>query len=407
MFIVNIALFSIIFVFGIIVLFLMLQVINAVFYSEEKAEGNGARKPVAVLIPAHNEENIIGQTIEVILPQLVEGDRIIVVADNCSDITAEVAREAGAEVIIRTDANLRGKGYALDFGVNHLRGNPPEIIIIIDADCIIGEDTLERIARKVADKNRPVQALYLMHNPPNAFLKQKVAEFAFLVKNHIRPLGMKRMGLPCQLMGTGMGFPWEILSTADIANGNIVEDMKLGIDLMTEGHAPLFCPQAKVISFFPADESVVKGQRKRWEHGHLDTIMNYAPALFISGLRKFDFKLIFFAVDLAILPLALLSTLLVVLLIIAACAVMAGGHIYTLYSTLVIMFIFGVTIAIAWYQFGRKILSFSELLSIPSYILGKVPLYLGFPTNKQKDWVKTDRDDSAASGKEKPVNKNE
>jgi hypothetical protein len=59
-------------------------------------------------------------------------------------------------------------------------------------------------------------------------LKSKVSEFAWCVKNLVRPLGYSNLGCPCQLMGTGMAFKWSTLSKADLANGNIVEDMKLG-----------------------------------------------------------------------------------------------------------------------------------------------------------------------------------
>src|SRR4051812_9727823 len=95
-----------------------------------------ARRPsVAVIIPAHDEALGIAATLRAIVPQLAAGDRVIVVADNCTDDTATVAAAAGAEVLERNDREHRGKGYALDFGVRHLAVNPPEVVIIIDADC--------------------------------------------------------------------------------------------------------------------------------------------------------------------------------------------------------------------------------------------------------------------------------
>ncbi|NJM74800.1 MAG: glycosyltransferase [Acaryochloridaceae cyanobacterium RU_4_10] len=75
------------------------------------------RQRLAVLIPAHNEETEIAETIQSILPQMKEGDRLIAIADNCSDRTAAVARDAGATVLERTDRVLRGEGLCAGFWI--------------------------------------------------------------------------------------------------------------------------------------------------------------------------------------------------------------------------------------------------------------------------------------------------
>ena len=97
--------------------------------------GNESRSRLAVLVPAHDEGAVLLQTIADIQMQLRPGDRLLVVADNCADDTAGIARAAGAEVVERHDPDKRGKGYALDFGIRHLALDPPEVVIIIDADC--------------------------------------------------------------------------------------------------------------------------------------------------------------------------------------------------------------------------------------------------------------------------------
>ena len=92
-----------------------------------------------MLIPAHNEASGIAATLRAITPQL-RSDACLVVADNCSDDAPRPSPvELGAEVIVREDtAQLRGKGYALEYGVRHLAADAPEVVIIIDADCVIG-----------------------------------------------------------------------------------------------------------------------------------------------------------------------------------------------------------------------------------------------------------------------------
>ena len=158
-------------------------------------------------------------TLDDVKKQLQRGDRLLVVADNCTDDTTAVARAAGVEVTERHDLARIGKGYALEWGIRQLRTDPPETVIIIDADCRLLNDTLNRLASLSAATKQPVQSLYLMSAPDASSIDYKVAMFAFRVKNWVRPLGLRALHLPCQLMGTGMAFPWAVISTADLATG--------------------------------------------------------------------------------------------------------------------------------------------------------------------------------------------
>ena len=108
---------------------------------------HGDRRPIAVLVPAHNEGSGLPSTLANIQSQSLVGDRLLVVADNCSDDTAAVARARGAEVVERNDPTKLGKGFALDCGVRHLSSNPPEIIIIVDADCRLADDANSLVTR--------------------------------------------------------------------------------------------------------------------------------------------------------------------------------------------------------------------------------------------------------------------
>ena len=102
------------------------------------------RRRIAVLVPAHNESKGMLGTLDDIKAQLRSGDRLLVVADNCTDDTAAVAKVAGAEVTERHDLARIGKGYALDWGLQHLSVDPPEIVIVIDADCRLATNTLDQ-----------------------------------------------------------------------------------------------------------------------------------------------------------------------------------------------------------------------------------------------------------------------
>ena len=122
---------------------------------------------VAVLVPAHNQSTNLLPTITDIKAQLRTGDRLLVVADNCSDDTAAVAAVA-AEVVIRNDTLQKGKGFALDFGLRHLAMDPPDVVDFVDADCRVADGAIDRFAAACQITDRPVQALNLMIAPTNA-----------------------------------------------------------------------------------------------------------------------------------------------------------------------------------------------------------------------------------------------
>ncbi|MBR9804978.1 glycosyltransferase, partial [bacterium] len=168
------------------------------------------RLPVAILMPAHNESAVLSATLAKLRPQLLSTDRLLVVADNCSDNTAQLAIDAGAEVLERFDDDQRGKGFALAAGMAHLADDPREVVIIVDADCDVAEGGVAQLSAATAAVNKPVQALYLMHPPRGGELSGLIATFAFIVRNHVRPRGGAALGIPVHLMGTGMAFPWSV-----------------------------------------------------------------------------------------------------------------------------------------------------------------------------------------------------
>ena len=373
---------------------LLMQVAVAVFTRPvpPQASSDGARPSVAILMPAHNEAAGITTAIASVLPQLRPGDRLLVVADNCSDDTAGVARAARAEVAERHDPLRRGKGYALDFGVRALESRPPEIVVVMDADCIIEEGSLERLVRRCGSSGRPVQALYLMRSPAEAGLKSRISEFAWVVKNHVRPTAFLRLGLPCQLMGTGMAFPWSIIGKAPLASGHLVEDMQLGIDLAVAGVPPLFCADACVTSVFPSSDVGAVAQRTRWEHGHLSMIASGAPRLLAGAVTRRRLDLAAMALDLCVPPLASLALSTSAICALAALLYLLTGKIAPLLVALAAAVAMGLAIGLAWRSFGRGILSLADLLAAPGYALAKLPIYARVLTRRQQEWIRARRD---------------
>ena len=351
---------------------------------------------IAVLVPAHNEATGIAATIRNIASQLSADStlhQIVVIADNCTDDTAALARTCGATVIERTDPELRGKGYALDYGVRYLQTDPPAVVVVIDADCLLSEGALQQLARCCVATGRPIQARYLMRFPdgsggPGA----RIAELALLVKNWVRPLGLAKWGLPCPLLGSGMAFPWTIISQVPLASGNIVEDMRLGSDLVGAGNGPLYLDQAQVTSTFPMAIEGQQSQRTRWEHGHLQTLLTQVPRLIVRGVVRRDFTIIAYALDLAIPPLALLAMGLLAMLAILLLIAMLGNSLLPVILVLAAIVALMLAVYLAWDRFARDLVSVAALRSIPAYALGKIPVYLKFVFARQTAWVRSRRD---------------
>jgi cellulose synthase/poly-beta-1,6-N-acetylglucosamine synthase-like glycosyltransferase len=376
------------------VLFLALEVVAALLPTAPRAAAqvHGDRPTAGVLIPAHNEEQGIAVTIAAIQAQLAAGDRIVVVADNCSDHTAAVARAQGAEILVRQDAEHCGKGYALDCGLRHLRGDPPDVVVIVDADATMAPGTLPRLIADAHGRQRPVQAKNLLTPPRGGGASTTVAAFAFLFKNLVRPLGLTRLGGGCLLTGTGMAFPWALIKDATLASSNIVEDMQLGIDLAMAGSAPLFNPDAVVTSDMAPDAVSARTQRTRWEHGHLLTLRSQVGRVLGQALKQRRMDLLMLGLELGVPPLASLVLLWAVLFSVATVlttmgalpVVVAAG--FGLLGLLLLL-----SILSAWLRFGRELLPLRHILAIPWYVLGKVPIYIAFLLNPQKKWVRTTR----------------
>ncbi len=357
------------------------------------APATSTRPSLTVLVPAHNEEGGIAATLASVLPQLAPGDRLLVVADNCSDGTAAAARAAGAEVVERS-SDLRGKGYALGYGIDHLRPAPPAAVVIVDADCELAPGSLDALMADLVRTGCPVQALYLMLAPADAGLGRRLAQFAWRVRNWARPAGWLRLGMPCQLMGTGMAFTWEMLRAAPLANASIVEDMKLGIDLAGRGTAPVFCDRALVTSHFPDSVAATGTQRTRWEHGHLEMILREVPAMLGLALARRDRRLLGMALDLAVPPLALLAGLLGLDWGLALGGRLLGGAgtgTLALGLATLALVAFVCAVLLAWAVRGRDLVRLGELLAVPWYIVAKLPMYVRFIVRRQKAWVRTDR----------------
>lgn len=350
------------------------------------------RPKLAILVPAHDEAGVLPGMLRAVQAQMAAGDRLVVVADNCSDDTEQVAAALGAEVVTRTDADRRGKCYALAHGIRYLSHDAPEVVIIIDADCKPGADCLSLIAGLSAECGRPVQAHYKLEPPRVGTPYALITSFAWRVKCYVRPLGLHRLRLPCQLSGSGMAFPWRVISGVNLESGELAEDLVLGLDLARTGAAPLFCPEAHISSPIPSNTEGQRTQRQRWETGHLQTIARHVPGALFSALRGGNPGLLVLALDAAVPPLALLSMINVGTYIAAFLYAVIAGPVLPLGIAGANLGMLACAVLLAWWKAGRDVLTLGDLAMAPAYAFAKIPLYGQIFRGKRLPWIRSKRD---------------
>jgi len=354
--------------------------------------GSARDAAAVIVIPAHDEELIIGATLEALRHVADNWIRILVVADNCEDGTAKIATNMGAEVVERIDHARRGKGFALDFARQHLRADPPAIVVIIDADCTAAPGSIERLVAACATSGRPCQANYVQTPAPDGPPALQLSTFAFYIKNVVRQRALQRLAGRVHLLGTGMAFPWALFEQVELATANIVEDLETGLQLANAGHPPLAVEEA-IVSSDPAAQADTLEQRRRWEGGYLASAARWAPRMVVRSLSRGDLGGLWAALDLLIPPLALLVTLDVAALLAAALLhAFVGGALWPLLALAAALAFAGIALTIAWAAGGSRYVTLGGLARIPVYLLWKLPLYAGLARKgSPKEWVRTRR----------------
>lgn len=348
----------------------------------------------AILMPAHNEAGGIGATLVQVLPILDDGIRLIVIADNCSDDTAQRARAAGATVIERNDPGQRGKGHALAFGRDWLRGDPPDCVVILDADCEMSGPHLRALIDAAVQTGRPVQSCYLFRTRPGDGPMTQISNFAMLIKNRVRQRGATTLGAPALLGGTGMAFPWALIADAPLATSHLVEDLVLGIDFARKRQDPLYFEAAETWSDAASQQGTLT-QRTRWEHGYVQTALRHGLPLVIEGMGRLRPGLAWFGLSLMVPPLALLMSLGLIALAGTTALALLGATATPAWILLALIGAVALLLAVAWARDGRRIVSAATLARIPLYLAWKIPVYLKLVRKRETEWVRTRRDDEA------------
>ena len=243
----------------------------------------------AILVPAHNEEVVIARTLRSLLtldyPRALYSVQVI--ADNCTDGTAALARAGGAIVHERNDPTLRGKGYALHWLFGRLLADPQsgDAFVVIDADSVVNPGFLRALDGHLRRGAAAIQGYDTVLNP-DASWGTGLRYVAFALLHYLRPLGRRLFGGSAGLKGNGMCFSRAVLERTDWGAFSVTEDLQFHLDLLLSGRPVTFAPDAVVWAEMPASMKAAHAQNVRWETGRLQMVRGYVPRLLGAALRR-------------------------------------------------------------------------------------------------------------------------
>ncbi len=278
---------------------------------------------IDILIPAHNEQAALPGLLESLkkqnAPEILGA--VVVVADHCTDQTADIARSAGF-IAMERNSGPPGKPGALREGLAFLRNRPHgDAVLFIDADCVATDNLLGQMAWALGAGHPVSQSAYVLQQEDSNGLSGSV-RWGFALKNVIRPIGLDRLGLPCQLFGTGMMMRYDVLEHVKFED-HLVEDLRMSHSLLLAGVRPKFLPQVTLVSAMPVDESGLTTQRLRWEGGQFETWKSL-PSVAARLLARGNWRGLLALVDWSAPPLAMAAFVWFVLACITGACVGAG-----------------------------------------------------------------------------------
>lgn len=346
-------------------------------------------KRFAVLISARNEESVIGNLIDCIQTQTYPSELIDIwlVADNCDDATADVARAKGCHVIERFNKELIGKGYALTYLLDRMNESGDsqryDAFFVFDADNKLDPHYVEEMNKAFQSGFRILTSYRNSVNLSDNWVSSGSALW-FIRESRFLSASRMRLGTSCHVGGTGFMFSREVMKRNNGWKFHLLtEDLEFTMDSVLHGDRIGYCGTAILYDEQPVTFQQSWRQRLRWSKGFLQVFRYYGPALIKRAVRERDFS----AVDFTLLlcPFTVLGIIRVVM----GCLFAAFGFVtwqsqlssLTGWSTGIVTSVVGMmalaalTIIVERGQIGatNKEL-FAYVLSFPIYMLSYVPI---------------------------------
>ncbi|HLW00793.1 MAG TPA: glycosyltransferase family 2 protein [Ktedonobacterales bacterium] len=359
--------------------------------SRRKARTAASLTRFALLIPAHNEEAVLG-ALFASLRQLDYPSALMdihVVADNCTDATASIAREAGVFVYERENTSEVGKGYALRWllGQVEATGHQYDAYVVIDADSEVSSNFLQVMNARLQAGQSIIQSQYRVKNSQESWTSG-LRSVAFALFNHLRPLGRSALGWSCGLKGTGMCFSARVLQEFGWESFSLTEDVEYHVRLVAAGWRVVYAPMAIIWSAMPTSLKQSQSQQMRWERGRLDMVRRHVPRLLWGTLRTGNIALFDVAMEILLPPLSVLAGLVFCCCVGAILLPSYFGIRLGLALLVGLLLYIGIGLRLA----RLPLAAYRSLLFAPAYIAWKLWVYaVALVSAGDRRWVRTSR----------------
>jgi 1,2-diacylglycerol 3-beta-glucosyltransferase len=344
-----------------------------------------------LIVPAHDEAAGIGKTIAS-LQQLRWPNarfRIVVIADNCTDATAAVSRQAGATVLERQDLTRRGKGYALAYAFSWSRAaGIADAVVVVDADSVVSANLLESFAARIETGAGALQAHYGVLNAMDSW-RTRLMAIALGAIHKVRSRAREFLGLSCGIRGNGWCVTHALLDKIPYRSFSLTEDVEFGVELGLAGYRVSYCDESHVNGQMVTSEQASRSQRQRWEGGRMGLIRAKVPALLRAAVARRSPVCADLALDLLVLPLS--YVVINILAIIATAALVPTGF-RSVLLTLGLIDLVALTLYVCrgWMLSGVGLAGIWDLLRVPGFLFWKL-LVIRFQA-KPDTWIRTKRE---------------
>ncbi|AIQ51175.1 glycosyltransferase family 2 protein [Paenibacillus sp. FSL R7-0331] len=368
-------------------------------HRKKKKEQFAPEKSFAVLVAAHNEEEVVGALMENLKQLNYPQDLydVFVICDNCTDGTAKIVREHGMNACVRTNNNLRGKGYAIEWMLKELWAMPRQYdaVVMFDADNLAHTEFLMEMNNDLCSGAKVIQGYIDTKNPEDSWITAAYGVSYWYI-NRLWQLSRHNLQMANFLGGTGMCFETALLKEMGWGATSLVEDLEFTMRSASKGVYPKFNYDAKVFDEKPLTFKASSRQRLRWMQGHFTVARRYFfPLLWQSikerSLTKFDLAL--YGANVYIVLLTFLMTAVMWI----DTSLFDGPNIANIYGHLPIW--------LSYIAIGANILTFLlamalekvkykkvylYLLVFPIYLLSWYPItFYAFFTQNNKQWSHT------------------
>jgi 1,2-diacylglycerol 3-beta-glucosyltransferase len=383
-------------VFATPALYLLIVSVAAVFHSERSLEALPSTQ-VAVLIPAHNESQLIARCVRSLRAQSYPDDlcKIVVVADNCTDDTAKVAAAAGADLVMTRDApTARGKGQALRWALDRILSweSAPGAVVIVDADAIPAPNLVANLVRRSQAGAGAVQGMYLLSDADAR--GASLGTIAFMLVNRVRPAGLTVLRLPgIHLNGNGMLLSREVLERNPWTAFTSTEDLEYSLTLRIAGENIVFASDAVLLAPPAPNDDAAAAQRLRWHGGRIHLARVWTVRLTARAIAERRPSLVAVALGLAVPPLGLLAAALLIGSAVAILLIVTGvASVWGLLPWLLALASIPTSVVIGLRAAHAPASQYATLLRAPMYIFRMALGALDVLRFRADSWVRTQRE---------------